>query len=218
MKISPVSAGIPRPIEAGIVIVGLFLLAPVLLLASLLILLSSRGPILFRQKRVGCQGSVFVLYKFRTMREASDGPQVTASDDNRKTRIGSLLRKTKIDELPELWNVWRGDMSLVGPRPEVPQFVNLDDPLWQAVLMSRPGITDPVTLRLRNEEALLSQIDGDREIFYLETLQPFKLKGYMEYSQQRCWQSDIVVLWKTVIAVVLPRRAVPPTLTEMLSS
>jgi len=217
MKISPISAGIPRPIEAVIAMVGLLLLSPVLLLASLFILLTSRGPILFCQRRIGYHGRVFLLYKFRTMKQVSDGPRITASDDSRKTSIGCLLRKTKIDELPELWNVCRGDMSLVGPRPEVPQFVDLDDPLWRAVLMAKPGITDPVTLRLRNEEDLLSQVEGDRERFYRETLQPFKLKGYMEYSQQRCWQSDFVVLWKTVVAIVLPRSAVPPTLTEMLS-
>lgn len=217
MKISPISAGIPRPIEAVIAIVGLLLFSPVLLLATLFILLSSRGPILFRQKRIGCQGRVFILYKFRTMTVVSDGPQITFDGESRKTIIGSFLRSTKIDELPELWNVFRGDMSLVGPRPEVPQFVDLDDPLWQAVLAARPGITDPVTLRLRNEEALLSQIVGDRERFYIESLQPFKLKGYMEYSQQRCWQSDFVVLWKTVVAVVLPRTSVPPTLQEIVS-
>ena len=128
------------------------------------------------------------------------------------TPVGKLLRKTKLDELPELWNVLKGDMSLVGPRPEVPRYVDLASPAWRLVLEARPGITDPVTMILRNEEALLAKVEGDRELFYLETLQPFKLEGYAEYLRGRNWWTDVKVLWKTFVVVLLPGKALPPTL------
>jgi lipopolysaccharide/colanic/teichoic acid biosynthesis glycosyltransferase len=122
----------------------------------------------------------------------------------------------KLDELPSLWNVVKGEMSLVGPRPEVPRYVDLNNSLWRMVLKARPGITDPVTLRLRNEEALLAEIQGDREHFYLEALGPFKLRYYLEYLQVRSWWTDILVLWKTAIAVLAPHRAPLPTMEEIL--
>jgi lipopolysaccharide/colanic/teichoic acid biosynthesis glycosyltransferase len=149
------------------------------------------------------------------MRVVGDGPEVTAGDDARVTAIGRLLRKLKIDELPELWNVVRGDMSFVGPRPEVPRYVDLADPLWERVLRARPGITDPVTLRLRNEEALLATVDGDRERFYLDTLQRYKLLGYAYYLDRRtCWR-DLGVLLKSAFVVVLPGLTPAPTLDEI---
>jgi lipopolysaccharide/colanic/teichoic acid biosynthesis glycosyltransferase len=131
--------------------------------------------------------------------------------------VGKFLRKTKLDELPELWNILKGDMSLIGPRPEVPRYVDLDDPMWRLVLEARPGITDPMTLRLRNEEALLVEVVGDRERFYLETLQPFKLEGYLDYLQRRSWRSDLKVLWQTIVAVVFPNKTSLPTLEEVQS-
>jgi lipopolysaccharide/colanic/teichoic acid biosynthesis glycosyltransferase len=148
---------------------------------------------------------------------ANSGPQVTAGDDIRITPVGKFLRKTKLDELPELWNILKGDMSLIGPRPEVPRYVDLDDPMWRLVLEARPGITDPMTLRLRNEEALLVEVEGDRERFYLETLQPFKLEGYLDYLQTRSWRSDLKVLWQTIVAVVFPNKTSLPTLEEVQS-
>ena len=150
-------AGIPRPVEAVAALAGLIIAAPVLALAALGIAFTSRGRIIFRQSRVGQDGRIFVLYKFRTMRIGQVGIQVTAGDDSRVTYVGRLLRKTKMDELPELWNVLKGDMSLVGPRPEVPRYVDLNNSKWQRVLKVRPGITDPLTLRLRNEEELLAR-------------------------------------------------------------
>src|SRR5262249_48435445 len=132
--------------------------------------------------------------------------------------VGKILRKTKLDELPELWNVLRGDMSLIGPRPEVPRYVDLEDPVWRLVLEARPGITDPMTLRLRNEEALLVEVEGDHELFYLETLLPFKLDGYLNYLQARSWRSDLKVLWQTIVGVVFPNKTHPPTLEEIQSS
>ena len=213
-----IKAGITRPIEALAALAGLIIVSPLLVLSALAIVISSRGPVLFRQPRVGRNGRRFVMYKLRTMRASQSGPQVTAGDDDRVTPVGRLLRKTKLDELPELWNVLKGDMSLVGPRPEVPRYVNLDDPAWRSVLVARPGLTDPMTLRLRNEEVLLTEIKGDREVFYRETLLPYKLKGYLGYLEARNWQTDVKVLLKTAAAVLFPDKTPPPTLLEISRS
>ncbi len=194
--------GLPRGFDVVVALLGLLVASPLLLGSAVLVRLTSSGGVMFRQKRVGRRGELFVLYKLRTMLRANDGPQVTKGDDARITRIGRFLRRTKLDELPTLWNVLVGDISLVGPRPEVPRYVNLEDPQWQTVLSVRPGITDPVTLQLRNEEALLAQVEGDSEKYYLERLQPEKLKGYIAYLEQRSWLSDLKVLWQTVAAVI----------------
>lgn len=209
--------GIPRVVEVVVALVGLIVTAPLIALSALAIALSSRGPMIFRQSRVGRHGRHFVLYKLRTMRLSHGGPEVTASDDTRVTRIGALLRKMKLDEVPELWNVLKGDMSLVGPRPEVPRYVDPSNPLWQSVLAVRPGLTDPMTLRLRNEESLLTSVEGDREHFYRAVLQPFKLQGYLEYLQKRSSWSDIKVLVRTVVVVFFPRVAPPPTIQEIIA-
>jgi lipopolysaccharide/colanic/teichoic acid biosynthesis glycosyltransferase len=105
-------------------------------------------------------------------------------------------------------------MSLVGPRPEVPRYVNLEDPTWQAVLAARPGITDPVTLSLRSEEEMLAQVNGDAEQFYLNQLQPLKLKGYLAYLDERTWLSDLSVLLRTIVAVIVPPRESRPPWTD----
>ena len=210
-------AGIPRPVEAVVSVMGLLVSAPLLALAALAIVCTSRGPVLYRQERIGRNGRSFVLYKLRTMRVAQGGPQVTARDDARVTWAGRLLRRTKLDEVPQLLNVLKGDMSLVGPRPEVPRYINLDDSVWRLVLEARPGITDPISVYLRNEELLLAEVKGDRERFYREILQPLKLRGYLEYLQRRSWRSDISVLCETGMAIVLPDKAPPPTLKEILA-
>lgn len=194
--------GLPRVVEATLALSGLVAIAPVLAVASVAIALDSPGPVLFKQVRIGRHGVPFTLYKLRTMRAANTGLGVTASDDDRTTRVGRLLRKTKLDEFPELWNVLAGQMSLVGPRPEVPRYVRLDDPLWQAALKARPGLTDPVFLRLRDEEAYLSRVDGDRESYYLTTLQKYKLRGHIAYLESRSWISDVAVLIKTALSLV----------------
>src|SRR5437016_11227277 len=145
---NPQSApGLPRSFDVIFSVIGLVLTSPLLLAGAATVALTSRGGAFFRQRRVGLGGENFTLYKLRTMRTSDSGPQVTSVDDTRITRVGKFLRKSKVDELPTLWNVLRGDMSLVGPRPEVPKYVNLEDPMWQAILSARPGITDPVTLR-----------------------------------------------------------------------
>lgn len=210
--------GIPRSVEAALALLALIISSPLLALAALGISLTSRGGIIFRQPRVGQHGHLFILYKFRTMRTGLSGPKITAGDDSRVTPVGRVLRKTKIDELPELWNVLKGDMSLVGPRPEVPHYVDLSNVKWQRVLLARPGITDPLTLRLRNEEELLAGIKGDREQFYLKTLQPFKLRGYIKYLQDRSWQNDMKILWTTCLAVIVPKSTSLPPIDELMLS
>jgi len=149
------------------------------------------------------------------MRTTGEGPQVTATDDSRVTTVGRFLRKTKLDELPELWNVLIGEMSLVGPRPEVERYVDRHSELWNSVLSVRPGITDPVTLKLRSEEVLLATIKTDREQFYLEVLQPFKLRGYVEYLHGRTWRTDLLVLYRTIVAVIFPSTTPTPSLDEL---
>jgi lipopolysaccharide/colanic/teichoic acid biosynthesis glycosyltransferase len=213
-----VRSGIPRPFEAAIALLGLLACAPFLAMAAIAIAISSRGPVFFRQQRVGLNGRTFTMYKLRTMRPAGKGPLVTAGDDDRITRVGKFLRKTKLDELPELWNILKGEMSFVGPRPEVPRYVDLENPAWQRVLEARPGLTDPMTLRLRNEESLMAEVRGDRERFYIETLQPFKLNGYLEYLKKRNGWSDIKVIFETALAVLLPHKAPLPTMEEICAN
>jgi lipopolysaccharide/colanic/teichoic acid biosynthesis glycosyltransferase len=206
MQSSDFGTGLPRPVEFAASLAGLVILSPLIFIAMAATVLTSGGPVFFQQRRIGRLGQVFVLHKLRTMQEGSSGPNVTATGDSRITWVGRILRQTKIDEIPELWNVLRGDMSLVGPRPEVPCYVDLTIPEWQQVLLVRPGMTDPVTLRLRNEEKLMAGVKGDREDFYLRTLQPFKLAGYLVYLKQRTWWSDILIIFRTLICVLFPQR------------
>lgn len=194
--------GIPRWADAAVAALGLILLSPLATVIGSAILATSGRPILFRQKRVGRNGRLFDVYKFRTMTLSESGPQVTGSDDERITRLGRVLRKTKLDEMPTLWNVLRGDMALVGPRPEVPRYVNENDPQWRLILSVRPGITDPTTVSLRNEEELLARAYPDVETYYVTQLQPAKLTGYIDYLQQRTFRSDLNVLCRTVAAVI----------------
>ena len=183
---------------------GLLLASPVLLLAIASVRIGSPGPALFRQTRVGRDGRPFSLFKLRTMTAESSGSRLTARGDPRITPLGRLLRKSKLDELPELWNILCGDMSFVGPRPEVPHYVDLSNPLWRAVLRVRPGLTDPITLRLRNEEQLLAGVPGDHEAFYVNVLLPFKLRGSLAYLARRTPWTDVAVLLNTAAAVVVP--------------
>lgn len=206
--------GLPRAVEASLACLGLVLALPVLLIAATLIAATSRGPVLFRQRRTGLGGRPFTLLKLRTMKAAPEGSQLTVSGDGRITPVGRWLRRFKLDEIPQLWNVVRGDMSLVGPRPEVPRYVEPDDPLWRRVLSARPGLTDPVTLRLRDEEALLARA-ADPEAFYRERLLPWKLRGYCGYLERRSWSSDLGVLGATILAVLRLRRAPLPPLGEL---
>lgn len=206
IKLVPLSDLLRGFCEGVTAIGGLLILSPGLLLCALLVRLSSSGKILFRQRRVGRGGKIFTLYKFRTMFTANSGLPITAGGDSRITPVGKFLRKTKLDELPQLYNILRGEMSFVGPRPEVVELVNLDDPLWQEILSVRPGITDPVTLQLRNEESLLAEVDNKAE-FYRDVIQPYKLNGYAQYIRSKSLAVDLKIIAQTFKAVIFPKTA-----------
>ena len=186
--------------------VALIILFPFFLIIGLIVKLSSPGPALFRQVRIGRHGKPFTLVKFRTMviHDQKTGTLVTARDDPRITSIGRLLRRTKLDELPELWNVFVGDMSLVGYRPEVPQYVEKYLTEWRRVLEARPGITDPVTLQFIDEEAVLAGV-VDRERAYIEVILPIKMELILKYLERRSLRLDFQILLKTVWAVTFGR-------------
>ncbi len=208
------SSGLPRWLEVILAAGGLLVLSPLMAAAALAVKLSSPGPILFRQRRVGRHGRPFVLLKFRSMRRG-EGLAITAAGDQRITTVGRWLRKSKVDELPELWNVLVGEMSFVGPRPEVPRYVDLEDPLWRRVLSARPGLTDPVTLELRNEEALLATVEDEADVFYRQALLPYKLAGNARYLASRTAVSDMALIWTTVLGVLRPSRQPPPSSQEI---
>lgn len=214
MEVKHRHRSIPRPYEIALSGLGLVLVSPLMIAAAILIKLGSRGPVFFHQDRVGLNGRTFTMFKLRTMTVSEGGSRITAADDVRVTRIGRILRRTKVDELPELWNVLRGDMSFVGPRPEVPEYVDLDDIQWQEILRHRPGITDPVTLRLRNEEALLARV-SDKEKYYREVIQPYKVRGYLRFVRDKSWKTDIRIVARTVWAVAFPGTVKPPSKDEL---
>ena len=194
----------------------LFLLSPLLLICALIIRISSPGAIFFRQQRVGRGGEVFTLYKFRTMVATNEGLPITAANDCRITLFGKILRKSKFDELPELYNVLLGNMSFIGPRPEVVELVDLNNPMWLEILRVRPGITDPITLQFRNEENLLVGVE-DKKKFYLEVIQPYKLKGYAEYLEAKSLKTDLKVAVQTFKVVLFPKTAPPLNIEEINS-
>jgi len=198
----PIPPGLPRLPEVLIALTLLILTLPILLLSWISIRLGSPGPAIFRQIRIGREGKPFELLKLRTMRSDVEGSLLTGSADHRVTTIGRVLRATKLDELPQLWNVVVGEMSLVGPRPEVPHFVDLESTSWRRVLSARPGITDPVSIRLRDEATWFESAGDDPEAAYREVLLPWKLAGYLEYLESRSPWRDLVVLWQTPIAVL----------------
>jgi lipopolysaccharide/colanic/teichoic acid biosynthesis glycosyltransferase len=168
---------------------------PLLGVCLLAVLRDDGTPIFFRHQRVGKDGRLFSIVKLRTMRAAA-GPAITAGNDPRITRSGRLLRAAKLDELPQLWNVLKGDMCLVGPRPEVPEFVSRQSPEWAAVLCVRPGVTGFASLRYRDEAALLAEA-SDPIAFYRHTLLPAKLSLELRYLQTCSFFGDLRLLWKT---------------------
>jgi len=178
--------------------VALLLLSPLLLAAALAVKLDSPGPVFFRQQRVGRGGVPFRIHKFRTMREGAPGLQITVGDDPRITRVGRWLRRTRVDELPQFIDVLQGTMSLVGPRPEVPRYVEFYPPeLRERVLSVRPGITDPVSLAYADESELLARAaDPERE--YVEVLLPRKLQAAAAYAESATLWTDLGVLLRSV--------------------
>lgn len=177
--------------------VGLAAAFPLLAVASVAIWREDGGPVLFRHARVGQNFVSFEMWKLRTMRQGERGGQITAAGDRRITGIGRSLRRFKLDELPQLWNVIRGDMSLVGPRPEAPDYVDASDPAWCELLRQRPGITDLATLLYRDEEALLANA-SDPEQYYRETILPQKLALSLAYARTRSIFTDIRLIAATI--------------------
>lgn len=184
--------------------IGLLLLAPLLLLIALLIKLDSPGPVMFRQERVGRFGKPFRIHKFRTMRHepAGQGLQITVGADRRITRVGGFLRASKLDELPQLFDVWLGDMSLVGPRPEVPRYVaHYPAALREKVLSVRPGITDIASIEYRDESAVLARA-VDPEHAYVHEVLPHKLALAARYVERSSLWLDMWLIWRTVVAIL----------------
>ena len=175
---------------------GLLVLSPLLGAAALSIILEDGFPVFFRQVRVGQGGKPFTILKFRSMRNAP-GALITSAADSRITRTGRVLRKYKIDELPQLFNVLKGDIRFVGPRPEVSAYVDFHDPAWQPVLAMKPGITDLATLVYRNEEDLLATaVDPDK--LYREAILPAKLRLNGEYNRLRSLRTDVKLVRLTI--------------------
>ena len=182
--------------------IGMVLLSPILLILAILIKLDSPGPVFYRARRIGQNGQPFYLFKFRSMIVDADrlGPGITTAADTRVTGTGRFLRRYKLDELPQLLNVLRGEMSLVGPRPEDPRYVALYTAEQSKILMVKPGITGIAALTYRHEEDFLQGPDWENT--YLQQVMPDKLALELAYSHQRTLWSDLGIIYKTVQAIV----------------
>ena len=182
---------------------ALVFMSPIFLLLTLWIKLDSRGPVFFRQVRVGRNGREFRIFKFRTMVVEADqrGAQLTVGADQRITRSGHFLRRYKFDELPQFINVLLGEMTLVGPRPEVPRYVAQYNEQERAILGLTPGITSPASLIYRSESELLAQ-QTDPEAFYLAEVMPAKIRTDLAYARRANWLSDLGVIAQTVFRVL----------------
>jgi lipopolysaccharide/colanic/teichoic acid biosynthesis glycosyltransferase len=183
--------------------VGLVILSPLFIVLAIVIVSDSKGSVFFKQTRVGRNGVPFKIYKFRTMIEDAEakGMQLTVGDDSRITNVGTFLRKTKIDELPQLINVFKGEMSFVGPRPEVPKYVELYTEDQRQVLMVRPGITDLASIEYRNESELLATADNPEKV-YIEEVMPRKIELNKKYIENISLCGDIRVIFKTLASLV----------------
>ena len=185
---------------------GLVVLSPLFLIIAIWIKLDSKGPVFYRQVRVGRYNKDFRIFKFRSMRVGADkGSLVTIGGrDPRVTRSGYWIRKFKLDELPQLINVFIGDMSLVGPRPEVRHYVDYRTPEQMHVLDVRPGITDPASIKFRNENELMEQAE-DPEKYYIEVIMQEKIKLYLEYVEKHDFFYDLGLIFKTFRVIVKER-------------
>jgi lipopolysaccharide/colanic/teichoic acid biosynthesis glycosyltransferase len=193
-----------RLFDLGTSFFGLLLLAPIFVLSALWIKIDSRGPIFFRQERVGFQGSIFRVHKFRTMVLDAEkkGKQITVGADSRITTVGEFLRKYKLDELPQLIDVLVGDMSLVGPRPEVPKYIDYySDDEKHDVLSVKPGITDNASIEFRDENELLAG-SKDPETVYINEVLPKKIALYRKYVRERSFFGDVVIIFKTIFLII----------------
>ena len=195
-----------RAFDLLVATLALILLLPLFVLVALWVRFDSPGPVFFRQVRVGRYGRPFRIHKFRTMRHGAEGLPITVGDDPRITRSGQFLRHTRVDELPQFIDVLQGSMSLVGPRPEVPRYVEHYPPgLRERALAVRPGITDPASLEFIDEaERLAAAADPERE--YIERILPAKLQRAADYADRASLGTDVAVLWRT-LRVLLRRRS-----------
>lgn len=188
-----------RALDVTASLAGLVVLSPVLAAIAAAVKLDTPGPVFYRQERVGRAGAPFRIWKFRTMvaGAASLGPALTVGNDSRITEVGRLLRRFKLDELPQLANVLAGEMSLVGPRPEVPRYVELYTEAQRRVLDLVPGITDPASIAYRDEAALLAQ-RPDPEKAYVQEIMPDKIRLNLEYAGRASVRSDLGLIWRTI--------------------
>ncbi|MCE5303105.1 MAG: sugar transferase [Planctomycetaceae bacterium] len=192
---------------------GLILISPFMMVAAIAVRWSSPGPVFFRQERMGRGGKPFFIMKFRTMVQDSPklGGQITVGDDPRITKVGRLLRKTKLDELPQLLNVLKGDMSMVGPRPEVRKYVEMFADDYREILRVRPGVTDLASLKYRDESTVLAQAaDPDQE--YIRRVLPEKIQYAREYIRRRSFWLDMKIIFATIFQLLADR--MPSRLSE----
>lgn len=185
-------------------LLGVIFLAPVLLLIAILIKLSSKGPVLFIQNRVGKNGKMIGVYKFRTMIVDAEklGLKITVDNDPRVTSVGNKLRKFKLDELPQLFNVLNGSMSLVGPRPEVIEYMDkYPCDIRKKILSVRPGITDLASIEFRDENKILAGVENPSKT-YIEEILPIKQNYYLDYVENQSLFLDIQIIFKTIVAIV----------------
>lgn len=183
--------------------IGLLFLLPLFFAIAIIIKLGSHGPIFFKQKRMGRNFKPFLLYKFRSMvaDAPKKGPTITAGGDPRITKIGRFLRKTKIDELPQLFNVLKGDMSIVGPRPEVERYVEMFRDDYESVLSVKPGITDYATIEFRDEEGVLKKY-ADAEMGYIKEVLPLKIQLYKRYIRNKGFLTDLKLIFLTFWKII----------------
>ncbi|MDC4250803.1 sugar transferase [Clostridium perfringens] len=185
-------------------LIGIIITIPILILVSIMIKLTSKGPIIFKQERVGKNKKIFYIYKFRTMTDCDDKAsdrQVTVINDQRITRIGRILRKYKIDELPQLYNVLKGDMSFVGPRPEVKKYVKFYEEEYDEILKIKPGITDLASIEYIDENTIISKY-SDPEKVYIEEVLPKKLMLNKRYIEEMSIKNDILLILKTIKKII----------------
>jgi lipopolysaccharide/colanic/teichoic acid biosynthesis glycosyltransferase len=180
--------------------IGIIILSPILIIVSIAIKVDSKGEVMFLQKRVGKDGKPFNIYKFRTMVTDAEklGKQITVGKDNRITKVGGFLRKYKLDELPQLFNVLKGEMSLVGPRPEVPAYVNLYNEAERKVLSVKPGITDFASIEYKDENEILGKVDNPEE-YYINVIMKHKLELNIQYISNNNIFLDIKIIIKTIL-------------------
>lgn len=195
---------IKRMFDLFFSLIGIIITIPILILVSIMVKLTSKGPIIFKQERVGKNKKIFYIYKFRTMTDYDDKAsdrQVTVINDQRITRIGRILRKYKIDELPQLYNVLKGDMSFVGPRPEVKKYVKFYEEEYDEILKIKPGITDLASIEYIDENTIISKY-SDPEKIYIEEVLPKKLMLNKRYIEEMSIKNDILIILKTIKKII----------------